>query len=72
MDELRTAFQRQVRFESGVVESVDDQSRADVRTGLRADTRSGSGRITGEKFGAGSRVITCDGQILGLNPFITE
>ncbi len=71
MDELRTAFQRQTRFESGVVESVDEAG-ADIRTGLRSNTRSGSGRVTGEKFASGSRVITVDGQILGLNPFITE
>lgn len=71
MDELNKAFRRQVRFESGQVEAVNDQG-ADIRTGLRSATRTGSGRITGEKFSAGARVITCDGQILGLNPFITE
>lgn len=71
MDELRTAFNRQTRFEGGVVESAED-GKADIRTGLRSDSRTGSGRITGEKFGPGARVITVDGQILGMNPFITE
>lgn len=72
MDQISAAFQRQTKFEGGVITEVDATGAYSINTAGRSADRIGQGRIRGDRFFAAERVLTVNGSILGHNPWITE
>ena len=72
MDRISAAFQRQTKFEGGLITEKDAQGGYSINTAGRSADRTGQGRIRGDQYNAGERVITINGCILGHDPWVTE
>lgn len=71
-NQLADAFRRHTRFEVGRISEVDELGGYQVQQGNRSSPSSGFGKIRGDQFHAGERVIMVNGAILGHNPWICE